>query len=175
MAAPLFGRKGEDDATTTGEAPTATLPAVQPSQPEQAQVEQVNDEQPQPPATPSWKERGRARRRLRYLRRARELALRDLGGLVFDLHRFGRERPDLIKVKLDALGALDAERRALEIALDDRQDVDVLREPGLASCPRCGALHASEDRFCASCGLPLGSGEPLPAAPDAATAPTPGP
>ncbi len=33
--------------------------------------------------------RGRLRRRLRYLRRARELMLRDLGGLVFEIHRTG--------------------------------------------------------------------------------------
>jgi hypothetical protein len=172
---------GPDHATPSpapDEAPTTTLPAVAESPPPlvtepaaessaQTGNEVVHvDEQEQPAAaTPSWKERGRARRRLRYLRRARELALRDLGGLIFDLHRFGRERPDLIKAKLEALSTLDAERRALETVLDDRRELDILREPGLASCPRCGALHASDDRFCSGCGLPLGSAAPLPAAP----------
>ena len=33
--------------------------------------------------------RGRLRRRLRYLRRARELMLRDLGGLLYEIHRTG--------------------------------------------------------------------------------------
>jgi hypothetical protein len=113
---------------------------------------------------PGWRQRGRMRRRLRYVRRARELALRDLGGLVFDLHRFGRERPDLVTAKLDGLTALEAERRTLEGALADQREVDVLHEPGIASCPRCNALHASDARFCSSCGMPLGGGVPLPAA-----------
>jgi hypothetical protein len=105
---------------------------------------------------PSWLTRGRLRRRLRYLRSARELGLRDLGGLVFDLHRFERERPDLVKAKLDALAELDAERRRLEDVLGDRREVDVLREPGLASCAACGALLASDARFCSNCGKPTG-------------------
>jgi uncharacterized OB-fold protein len=32
-----------------------------------------------------------------------------------------------------------------------------LREPGIGgSCEHCGAVHGSEDRFCASCGARLG-------------------
>ncbi|MBI5105589.1 MAG: zinc-ribbon domain-containing protein, partial [Solirubrobacterales bacterium] len=104
---------------------------------------------------PSFRERGRLRRRLRYLRRVRELGFRDLGGLVFDLHRFGRQGDDLVRGKLAALDAVDRELRALERVLDDRRDVLELREPGIAACPRCGALHASEDRFCPSCGTTL--------------------
>src|SRR5262249_17511758 len=42
------------------------------------------------PTRPSFRDRGRLRRRLRYLRRVRELGFRDLGGLAFDLHRFSR-------------------------------------------------------------------------------------
>src|SRR3954452_24486128 len=42
------------------------------------------------PSGPSFRDRGKLRRRLRYLRRVRELGFRDLGGLVFDLDRFGR-------------------------------------------------------------------------------------
>jgi hypothetical protein len=103
---------------------------------------------------PSWLTRGRLRRRLRHLRSARELGLRDLGGLVLDLHRFERERPDLVRAKLDALAELDAERRRLEHVLDDRHEVDVLREPGLASCAACGALLGSDARFCSNCGKP---------------------
>ncbi|HZB75989.1 MAG TPA: hypothetical protein VE526_07180, partial [Solirubrobacteraceae bacterium] len=38
-------------------------------------------------ARPLAGRRARLRRRLRYLRRARELMLRDLGGLVFEIHR----------------------------------------------------------------------------------------
>ena len=134
----------------TTEQPATTEPATTPTEPE-----------------PSWRDRGRLRRRLRFLRRARELALRDLGGLVFDLHRFGRERPDLVKAKLEALATLDQERRQLEVALGDHRELDVLREPGIASCPRCGALHGSDARFCSACGLPVGQSAALPPAPAA--------
>lgn len=101
---------------------------------------------------PGFRERGQLRRRLRYLRRLRELGFRDVGGLVFDLDRFGRTRDDLVRAKLDALAAIDAELRNLELALDDVQPFHELREPGIAACPSCGALHASDARFCPACG-----------------------
>lgn len=139
-----------------------------------AEAEQPADATAPADETPGFVERGKLRRRLRYVRRAREVALRDLGGLVFDLHRFGRDRSDLVEQKLAALSTLDGEMRALESLLDDRRDVTVLREPGLASCPRCGALHASEAAFCSACGLPVGRGAAQPAGP-ALTGPLPGP
>src|SRR5436305_10165799 len=107
-----------------------------------------------PPPAPTWRVRGRLRRRLRYLRAAREVALRDLGGLVFDLHRFERERPDLVDAKLESLAALDHERRELEAALTDARETDILRVPGLASCASCGSVVASDARFCSGCGAP---------------------
>jgi hypothetical protein len=112
-------------------------------------------------AHPSFRSRGAMRRRLRYLRRARELGFRDLGGLVFDLRRFERDRPDLVEAKVHALFEVDGELRALERALDDRREVHELREPGIASCPRCGALHSSDARFCSSCGLALRGPQPV--------------
>jgi hypothetical protein len=112
----------------------------------------------------SFVDRGRMRRRLRYLRRTRELAFRDLGGLLFDLHRFARSRDDLVHGKLTRLTAIDIELRALETALDDRQEVTVLREPGLAACPRCGALHGSDANYCPMCALPVRPGAGLPVA-----------
>lgn len=134
------------------------------------ETEVGSDGEAAPEGEPGFLARGKLRRRLRYVRRAREIALRDLGGLVFDLHRFGRERGDLVEQKLAALGALDAEMRALGEALEEPEDVTVLREPGLASCPRCGALRASDASFCSTCGLPLGKGAGLPTAPTAAGA-----
>jgi hypothetical protein len=105
---------------------------------------------------PSFRERGRVRRRLRYLRRVRELQLRDLGGLVFELSRFGRQREDLVTAKVSQLAATDDELRNLEVVLDDRRALVELREPGVGgTCPTCGALHGSADRFCAQCGRPL--------------------
>jgi hypothetical protein len=161
------------DATEPGEpAPTTEQPVVA----EQPTATEATDapasDEPQPPAdtlpgdeTPGFIERGKLRRRLRFVRRARELALRDLGGLVFDLHRFGRERSDLVDQKLAALATLDSEMRALQALLDDHPEVTVLHEPGLASCPRCGALHASDAAYCSACGLPVGQGADLPSGP----------
>ena len=104
----------------------------------------------------SFRDRGKLRRRLRFLRRARELAFRDIGGLIFDMRRFGRDRPDLVEAKIAALAAVDQELRALERILDDRRPIHELREPGITSCARCGALHASDSNFCPNCGLQIG-------------------
>ncbi len=114
---------------------------------------------PEAPVTPaggaSFRDRGKLRRRLRFLRRTRELAFRDIGGLMFDMRRFGRDRPDLVEAKIGALAAVDQELRALEQVLDDRRPIHELREPGITSCARCGALHASDSNFCPNCGLQI--------------------
>lgn len=115
----------------------------------------LEPQDPVAPPEPSFRDRGRLRRRLRYLRRVRELGFRDLGGLVFDLHRFGRSGDELVAQKLGALDAVDRELRALERALDDERPYHELREPGLAACPRCGAIHGSDARFCPACGTSL--------------------
>ena len=104
---------------------------------------------------PSFHTRGKLRRRLRFLRRVRELGLRDVGGLVFDQYRFNRPNDELVRHKLAALAAVDVELRALERALNEPRPVTELREPGISACPRCGTVHASEARFCPSCGLAL--------------------
>ncbi|WP_324909028.1 zinc ribbon domain-containing protein [Baekduia sp.] len=104
------------------------------------------------PSRPSFRDRARLRRRLRYLRRVRELGFRDLGGLAFDLHRFRRRNDELVLGKLAALDAVDRELRAIERVLDERRDIIELREPGVAACPRCGALHGSDAHFCPQCG-----------------------
>lgn len=101
------------------------------------------------------------RRRLHFLRKARELAYRDLGGLVFDLHRFGQRHDELVVAKLATLTHIDAELRALEGVLEEHQSLAVLREAGIAACPRCAAIHGSDDRFCPSCGMPVGVEGPL--------------
>jgi hypothetical protein len=107
----------------------------------------------QTPETPGFGERGRMRRRARFLRKARELAYRDLGGLVFDLHRFGERNDPVVMAKLATLRQIDTELRALEGALNARRPVTVLREVGIGACPRCAAIHGSDDRFCPGCGL----------------------
>jgi hypothetical protein len=135
------------DAATTAvlspAAPSAELPADLPRPEAQA------------PEGPSFRDRGRYRRRLRYLRRVRELGFRDLGGLMHDLHRFGRDGTRLVEGKLAALDVVDRELRTLERALADQRPYTELREAGVAACPRCAALHATDARFCSSCGLGL--------------------
>ena len=113
--------------------------------------------------------RGRMRRWARFLRKARELAYRDLGGLVYSLHRFGQRNDALVLAKLNTLGRIDSELRGLERALGETQSVTVLREAGVTACPRCAAIHSSEDAFCPNCGLSLGRHAELPIAGPAAT------
>jgi hypothetical protein len=132
-----------------------------------------------PNGSPGFSERGRMRRRARFLRKARELAYRDLGGLVYNLHRFGQRNDALVLAKLTTLGQIDTELRTLEGALAEHQPVTVLRDAGIAACPRCAAIHGSEDRFCPNCGLamdrraerPVGA----PPTPPASVAPAPAP
>jgi hypothetical protein len=96
------------------------------------------------------------RRRLRYLRRVRELQLRDIGGFALELYRFGRRRPELVLGKIEGALQTDRELRLLERLLLGRVVPRELREPGIGGvCPGCGAVHGSADRFCASCGRPL--------------------
>jgi hypothetical protein len=117
----------------------------------------AGSEPPDPAAapSPSFRNRGRLRRRLRFLRRVRELGFRDLGGLVFDQHKFARLNEELVRGKVAALAAVDSELRALEEALGERRDITELREPGITACPRCGTLHGSDANYCPSCGLAL--------------------
>jgi hypothetical protein len=112
---------------------------------------------------PGFIARGRARRRARFLRKARELAYRDLGGLVFNLHRFGQRNDALVLAKLETLGHIDSELRGLEDDLGEHQPMTVLSEAGITACARCAAIHSSEDRYCPNCGLPLYRHADLPA------------
>jgi hypothetical protein len=137
---------------------------------------------PTAPETPSFHHRGRLRRRLRYLRRVRELQLRDLGGLVYETYRMSRPRQDLVERKVSVLAATDAELTGLEHALDDVRPMLEMREPGIGGqCPRCGEIFGSDARFCSHCGAGL-AGAPAAtlgqvgaaAASGAAAAPAPG-
>ncbi|HEY2767890.1 MAG TPA: hypothetical protein VGI76_06505, partial [Solirubrobacteraceae bacterium] len=122
-----------DPATSTAVQAPATPPPPASDVAAGTEAAASTDEQ----RTPGFGERGRMRRRLRFLRKARELAYRDLGGLVFEMQRLGERHDDLTAAKLATLGAIDSELRALEDALADRRPVTVLRESGIAACPRC--------------------------------------
>jgi hypothetical protein len=121
-----------------------------------------------------FRSRGSARRRARFLRKARELGYRDLGGLVFNLHRYGQRNDALVLAKVTTFGHIDTELRALEDALSERRPVTVLREAGITACPRCAAIHSSEDHFCPNCGFSISGHADLPiAAPAPASSQTP--
>ena len=101
--------------------------------------------------------RGRLRRRLRYLRRARELMLRDLGGLVYEIHRTGggdmTSHAPVVTGKVDRIRQLDAESVALETALGAPRGETVVFQPGIGgTCVVCGELYASDAHFCSECG-----------------------
>jgi hypothetical protein len=103
--------------------------------------------------------RSRLRRRLQYLRHARELLLRDLGGFYYEAHRSeagADAHRRLLDVKARRLATLDAEVRELEERLSEAHPQAVLREPGIGgTCAECGELHGSDARFCPRCGTPL--------------------
>jgi len=124
--------------------------------------QQLPQQQPEQERKPGFRARGRMRRRLRYLRKARELAYRDLGGLTYTLYRFGGRREELMSAKLERLATIDRELRALEKALKDERPYTVLREAGVVACPRCAEIHSSEYRFCPFCGLERSPAAKLP-------------
>jgi hypothetical protein len=116
---------------------------------------------PTPPTEPadgaratSFLERAVLRRRIRFLRRRRELALHDLGGFVYETHRLGERRPELTTAKLDDVDAIDGELATLERALGLGEELIVLHEPGISSCIHCSTIHDSAARFCPGCGRP---------------------
>ena len=137
---------------------------------------------------PTALRRGRLRKRLRFLDRERELLLRDLGGLVYEIHRTGapgdrEHHRALVTAKVERLAHVDAELEAGLASLGQTRGDTVLREPGIGgTCPRCGEIHGSDARFCSACGSPLevaaprsepGRGAAPPASGDAAVPPGP--
>ena len=104
----------------------------------------------------SSRERGRMRRRLRELRRLREAQLLELGALVLEAHRHGRDDSPVIKSAAAEATATDAEARALAEALDTDAGLETIVATGIAGpCPTCGTLASTAARFCATCGTPL--------------------
>ncbi|MEA2421953.1 MAG: hypothetical protein QOF55_1052 [Thermoleophilaceae bacterium] len=111
-----------------------------------------------PPAaatSPRASERGSMRRRARRLARTREVLLRELGALVVEARRLGRENPDLIARKATEIAAIDEELSGLRAGLEQGQRVEQIVAAGVSgSCARCATLLGSDDRFCPHCGLP---------------------
>src|SRR5690242_13786756 len=112
-------------------------------------------------AVPSSARRGRLRKRVAFLRAARELLLRDLGGFVYEIHRTAGDHEheahkQLRATKLDRLSRIDTELHELEARLGDVRRHVVVSEPGVGGeCPECGELFGSAAHYCSHCGLPL--------------------
>jgi len=118
---------------------------------------------------PTTRSRGRLRRRVRFLRRARELMLRDLGGLVYEIRRREHDAPALLDDRVRRLTAVDAELRELEAELGLPRGETVLRVPGVGgTCPECGELRPSDAKFCSACGHAFDAAKPAAAVPAAA-------
>jgi len=126
---------------------------------------------------PTALRRGRLRKRLRYLERERELLLRDLGGLVYEIHRSGvsSEREHhraLVSGKVQRLAALDQEHGSGLATLGETRADTVLREPGVGgACPDCGELFGSDAHFCSACGTAVTSAQASTSEPPAITTP----
>jgi hypothetical protein len=91
---------------------------------------------------------GALRRERRALLRAREDALRDVGGLLVEMYRRGSFRDDLL-----------AERAAVVVGIDGRlQEIeDLLHARRRMPRCECGALVIRGSHFCPSCGRPIGA------------------
>ena len=114
------------------------------------------EEPPDAAAAPGLRERGQMRRRVRYLRKLRELQLRDLGGFLVEQARLGRENARVVQAKLQTAVATDRELRGLEGALQERRPLREVREPGVGgACRGCGTVYGSGDRYCSWCGQKL--------------------
>lgn len=89
---------------------------------------------------------GVLRRERRLLGKAREQALRDLGGLIVEMYRRGSFRDDLLSERSAAVVGIDARLAEIEALLHTRREV-----------PRCecGAPILRGSRFCPSCGRDL--------------------
>ena len=97
--------------------------------------------------SPRRPQAGLLRRERRGLLKAREDALRDLGGLMVEMYRRGGFRDDLL-----------AERAATVVGIDARlAEIDDLLHPR-RHAPRCacGAPVLRHSHFCPNCGRPLG-------------------
>src|SRR4051794_15711135 len=108
----LLPRPPRRRAKRSQEADGAASPEAQPTEVRPAVPAGAEPVDPAAPPQPTFRNRGRLRRRMRFLRRVRELGFRDLGGLVFDQHKFPPPNPHLGRPKVTAPPAGRAGGRA---------------------------------------------------------------
>jgi hypothetical protein len=89
---------------------------------------------------------GVLRRERRMLLKAREAALRDLGGLLVEMYRRGGFRDDLLAEGCAGVVGIDARLAEIEDLLHTRRRT--------ARC-ECGAPVLRGSHFCPNCGRPL--------------------
>lgn len=90
---------------------------------------------------------GLLRRERRALLKAREDALRDVGGLLVEMYRRGGFREDLLAERCAAIVGIDARLAEIDELLHARRNV--------ARC-ECGAPLLRGSHFCPNCGRPVG-------------------
>jgi hypothetical protein len=94
---------------------------------------------------------GVLRRERRALLKAREVAVRDLGGLLVEMYRRGGFRDDLLQERAAVVVGIDARLGELEELLHGSRRI--------ARC-ECGAPILRGSRFCPNCGRSLPGREP---------------
>lgn len=96
--------------------------------------------------TPRRPHAGLLRRERRGLLKAREGALRDLGGLLVEMYRRGGFRDDLLAERASIVVGIDARLAEIEDLLHSRRNV--------VRC-ECGAPILRGSHFCPNCGRSL--------------------
>jgi hypothetical protein len=162
----LSRRRGEQPAPETPEPPAAeTVPGPH--------------RRPLPPPT-------RLRRERRTLLRVREERIRDLGGLVLEMHRRRGFRQDLVDEQCAELVSLEDRLHELDsllaVSVNARRAAPAARcecgapilwgshfcancgrphgERPIVACASCGTAIPADAKFCASCGRPVATAEP---------------
>lgn len=97
---------------------------------------------------------GTIRRERRTLIRAREERIRDLGGLVLDMHRRDVFRQQLLVEKACEIMVLEERLQELDSML---AAATAARRPGSAPRCACGAPILWGSHFCSNCGRPTGA------------------
>ena len=150
----------------------------EPAEPPAAEAAPAPHRRPLPSPT-------RLRRERRTLLRVREERIRDLGGLVLEMHRRQGFRQDLVDEQCAELVSLEDRLHELDsllaVAVNRRAAPSARCECGapilwgshfcancgrpqgerpVVACASCGAAIPAEAKFCASCGKPVASAEP---------------
>jgi RNA polymerase subunit RPABC4/transcription elongation factor Spt4 len=111
-------------------------------------------------ARPGAGDAGRLRRERRRLLRARETAIRDLGGLALEMARRDRMNTDLLRRRANAI--LESEVRVHRVDAAIEAALAATPSPAIATLDvcECGALMPTDSTFCPSCGRTPQGAEP---------------